>query len=449
MTGRDEQLNSLNGYYESDRNNLTILYGRHRIGRTGLIREFIADKPAAYYSALPAVDFEQIRSMNRAFTAQLNSFKEADNYSNIFTGIFNSGIKVLVVEEFQNIVKADPDFMNSVAALVKGELSAGKVMVILATSSIAWVENSMVRAIVSAAFSINAFMKLKELNYVDTVSLFPESDTNSNLCMYGVTGGIPGYMTMWNGAATVKENICGLILNRDGKLYKEAITYIRDEFREIGVYNTILGCLAAGRNKLNEIYEYTGFGRDKISVYLKNLIEREIVEKIFSYDAGGSEYTRKGLYRIKDSFINFWYGYVYPYASQLELLGEYQFYDTYIEGRMDGFLQAAFIKIAGEFLDILNDMGRLPYKAERKGSWYGKMGDIHVIMEAEDGRAVIGQAYIGSEPVTVEQYEQLMENTGLAGINADCFYLFSSGGFDDKLRSISSDKLILVGIDEL
>ena len=50
-----------------------------------------------------------------------------------------------------------------------------------------------------------------------------------------------------------------------------------------------------GKNKLNDIHEYTGYGRDKISVYLKNLIAREIVEKIFSYDVFGNENTRKGL----------------------------------------------------------------------------------------------------------------------------------------------------------
>ena len=40
MTGRDEQLQSLEKFYESEANNLTILYGRRGIGKTALLREF-------------------------------------------------------------------------------------------------------------------------------------------------------------------------------------------------------------------------------------------------------------------------------------------------------------------------------------------------------------------------------------------------------------------------
>lgn len=80
-----------------------------------------------------------------------------------------------------------------------------------------------------------------------------------------------------------------------------------------------------GKNKLNDIHEYTGYGRDKISVYLKNLIAREIVEKIFSYDVFGNENTRKGLYRIQDSFIEFWYRYIYQDWSRIDVTEPYEF----------------------------------------------------------------------------------------------------------------------------
>ena len=49
---------------------------------------------------------------------------------------------------------------------------------------------------------------------------------------------------------------------------------------ETAVYDTILATLADGRHgKLNDMYAHTGFSRAKISVYLKNLMELELVEK--------------------------------------------------------------------------------------------------------------------------------------------------------------------------
>lgn len=54
--------------------------------------------------------------------------------------------------------------MSDVSRLVRDE---SKVMVILSCSSVAWVENSMVKAMGNYAFNINAFMKLKEFSYSD------------------------------------------------------------------------------------------------------------------------------------------------------------------------------------------------------------------------------------------------------------------------------------------
>lgn len=452
MTGREEQLKNLNQFFESEKNNLTILYGRHRIGKTALLMELMKEKTSVYFHGIPGVSFEQIGNLNRAFLSQIEDYESGEDFEMVFHNLLRA-VKgeplLLVIEEFQNLVRSDADFMEAIANVVKGSTDNGKIMVILTSSSTAWVENSMVRAIGSAAFSIQAFMKLKELSYVDTVSLFPETNVKETLSMYAVTGGIAGYMSEWDGKTTARENICRLILNPGGSLYTETELYIRDEFRETGVYNTILGCLAAGMNKLNEIHEYTGFGRDKISVYLKNLMEREIVEKIFSYDAGGNAHTKKGIYRIKDAFVDFWFRFVYPHAGILAVTEPEKFYDTYIAPEYEAFLVDAFIKIADEFLEIMSTMGRLPLQATKRGAWHGKTGDIHLIYEDDMGRAILGQACSQTEPMGVEALQSLQELSVLAGIQAEYVYLFSTSGFTKELTAMQSEQITLIGIEEL
>ena len=447
MIGREEQLNSLNQYFASEKSNLTILYGRHRIGKTALLSEFMKDKNVAYYEARPAVEFEQIECLKRVISVQQGRVIKGSSYDAVLESVLeDKKLNLLVIEEFQYLVKSGTGFMNAIADLMK---SGRKIMIILTCSSVSWIENSMVKTVGGAAFSINAFMKLKEISYVDTVNMFPDSDADTLLCMYGITGGVPGYLQKWDASKSVRENVCNLFLAGESILGHEAENYVMDEFREIGVYNTILYCLASGHNKLNEIHEYTGFGRDKISVYLKNLIAREIVEKIFSYDAGGNENTRKGLYRIQDGFLNFWYRYIYPYAGMIEITKPEEFYDKYIGPQLNEFLINAFIKIAGEFMDIMNDMGRLPFKAERKGSWYGKNGDLHLIYEDENRKAVIAEVYVGKEPVDIKDYEAVTRNAVLAGIDADYFYLFSTSGFTKELADMQNQGVTLIGIDEL
>ena len=449
MTGREEQINNLNTYYESESNNITVLYGRFRVGKTALVREFSKDKKMVYFECAPTVDFELVNSINRAFASQIEGFVPAPNYDGIFKQLVNNkDIKLLVFEEFQNIVKADLGFLVSLLRFMQEMETGHKIMVVFTSSSISWVENSMVKTIGRAALSINAFVKLKELSYVDIVGMFPECNVNTLLCLYALTGGVPGYVDLWDSKATIKENICRMFLNRNGAFSREAELFIKDEFRETGVYSTILKCLAGGMNKLNEIHEYTGYGRDKISVYLKNMIEREIVEKVFSYDSGTNEHTRKGLYRIQDDFINFWYRFVYPDYAILASMEPEEFYDRYVEPGLNEFLLEAFIKIAGEFMDIVNGMGRFNETYDRKGRWHGKTGDLHVIYQKND-KFIIGQAYVGDKAVDTSEYQTMIENALIAGIKDPVVYMFSACGFTQELEQMAGDKLITVSIEDL
>lgn len=452
MVGREEQLKVLNGYYGSDKNNLTVLYGRRRIGKTALIKEFADGKRCIYFNAAPAADFDLLTGFIRCAKEQLEGedFEESGDYADIFRRIIlrQDAPALFVFEEFQNIVRADASFMGAVAAMISGSLGDAKVMVILASPSVLWVENSMVKAIGSAAYSINAFLKLKELGYADTVGMFPEIGARNSLYMYAVTGGVAGYLAKWDDKADVKSNICRLFLEEAGCFRKEAELFVKEEFRETGIYRTILGCLAAGMNKLNDIHAYTGYGRDKISVYLNNLIEREIVEKIFSYESGDSRNVKKGLYRIKDDLISFWFGLIYPYSGITDCMDAGPFYDRYIEPKLDGFALEAFIRIAGELLHIMNNAGRLALRGEYKGRWYGKSGDVHIIY-GDGENAVIGQVYTGVKPVGQEEFDRLRENVSLAGANAVQYFLFSAAGFDGELEKLQGEKLMLIGIDDL
>ena len=45
----------------------------------------------------------------------------------------------------------------------------------------------------------------------------------------------------------------------------------------------------------------------KETVYLKNLMQLEIVEKVFSVDTEGRDNTKKGIYQIRHPYVHFYY----------------------------------------------------------------------------------------------------------------------------------------------
>lgn len=225
MTGRKEQMASLEKFYESDTNNLTILYGRRGIGKTTLLREFAAGHRAVYFEAVPSDRNGMLVSFADIVSQQIHKKSEPTGYVGVMADIADSFEDriLIIVEEFQNIVKTDTLFMDSVTALLKHIITDKKVMVILTSSSISWVENSMVSAIGQAAYSINAFIKLKEFNFSDVVGMFPDTDAVNALYIYAVTGGIPEYLSLFDGSKNIKQNICGLFLGESAPLDRKSV----------------------------------------------------------------------------------------------------------------------------------------------------------------------------------------------------------------------------------
>ena len=109
---------------------------------------------------------------------------------------------------------------------------------------------------------------------------------------------------------------------------------LAEELREPAVYNTILCTMAAGNNKLNDMYHCTGFSRAKISVYLKNLMEIDLVEK-----------TGAGIYRIAKSHIRFYFYFIFPHLSFLESIAPAQFYELFVADAFQEFLRETYREI--------------------------------------------------------------------------------------------------------
>ena len=51
-----------------------------------------------------------------------------------------------------------------------------------------------------------------------------------------------------------------------------------------------------------------------------------MIEKAASFETGGQRNAQKGLYQIRDHYINFWFHFVYPHLSDLYVCTPDEFY---------------------------------------------------------------------------------------------------------------------------
>ena len=162
FVGREKELAMLNQSYQAAENTMVILYGREGMGKTALVRQFIQGKDAVYYQARELSEKEQ----THYFQEKLEQVRQKAE----------KGRTVFVVDEFDLMQKGYKNFLADFAGFVK-ELPQGKVMILLVSSAIQWVENSMVEDMGELAGAISSFMKLKEFSFVEMVDRFPDSTT--------------------------------------------------------------------------------------------------------------------------------------------------------------------------------------------------------------------------------------------------------------------------------
>lgn len=435
IIGRTSELNQLRNYYERDKSQILVLYGQKYIGKTALINEFTADKPGFYFLCEPASEREQKYRLGlRLADLSVKSLKYPE-LSDVFEilGKKRTQKKVIVFDEFQNILKSFPGFFDELISFIHSNWNNQEYLVILASSSVGFVENSLISKIGDAAFELSGFLKLKELSFNDLRDYFSLYTNDDCAVTYSILGGVPGFWKMFDEHMSIKDNIVKNLLAKNGPLHNVARELVSEELRETSVYNTILCALANGKNKLNDLYEHTGFSRAKISVYIKNLMELELVEKLFSVDTEGRDNAQKGLYGISNKLVDFYFTFMFSHASYLETGSPEEFYRMCVTPGLKNYIDKYFDEICLEYLNRLNDKKKLPINVERFGKWIGKQGNLDILGRSEDKKYIICLCAYEKAMVTYDDYELLLYCADKAKITSDYIYLFAGGRFDEKL----------------
>ena len=68
--GRERELSKLNKMYQSEMFEFAVLYGRRRVGKTTLIREFMQDKDGIFYMSIEGTKKENLQGLSKAVLSQ-------------------------------------------------------------------------------------------------------------------------------------------------------------------------------------------------------------------------------------------------------------------------------------------------------------------------------------------------------------------------------------------
>jgi AAA+ ATPase superfamily predicted ATPase len=222
---------------------------------------------------------------------------------------------------------------------------------------------------------------LQPLKYLDFRNFFKDWNEEDILGAYAVLGGIPRYVEEFDRTKNLPENIIQAFLDKDAFLYKEAKFLLMEELQDFANYFSILKAIALGKITFNEISNFSGVSANKLFIYMSKLIELNIIRRDIPVTLSKEKSTRVGNYVLKDYFFRFWFRYIYPNSSLIEI-GKPDIVLDIIKRDFNNYLDTIFEDICGELLLNLSLNGKLPLLT-KWGKWWRMDHEIDIVATNE------------------------------------------------------------------
>jgi hypothetical protein len=160
----------------------------------------------------------------------------------------------------------------------------------------------------------------------------------------------------------------------------------------------------------------------------------------------------RGRYFLADNFLRFWYRFVLPNRSLLEIGASEQVWRERVSPELDQFLGPAFEQACRDWVRA-GGRGLLPSPPSGEvGPFWSRDAEIDLLCATADGGCLAGECKWTKAPVGVGGLERLREKAAAlpddwrSGLR---LVLFSRSGFTDALRAQAGDGVLLVALQEL
>lgn len=417
--GRSKELAELNKKYSENKGHLVVIYGKRRLGKTAFLKEFTKDKEALFYVSRETIDSEQIKlfsqeilenSLAKEYIGTFDNWEKAFLY---LISISQDKRILLVIDEFPYIAQSNKEILSILQGIWDQHNEKTNLMCILTGSSLSYIEDELLSENSPLFGRISTTIKLDALSFRESQELLIGASFKDQVAYYSILGGVPRYLKLIDLNLSLEENIKQNFLNTFSFLYQEINFIMKELLRETSTYYAILNALAAGNQRISEISLTTGLDKTKINVYLKNLINLNIITKkipLLLPDVRSN--THRSRYFFKEPFFEFYFRFIFPNISHLESQGPTQVFENFLKPHLGSYLNSKFQEIVLDILKETNFKSELSKEYLHLGSTWNSKIDLPVFGFTKDGNLLCGQGFFNEDP-TLKDLDILKQNLSL------------------------------------
>ena len=324
IVGRKKEIQKLDSILRSKKSEFLTVYGRRRVGKTFLLREYFDYTFDFQISGLANADTsQQLFNFDSALRKQSNLFfdKSSNNWLIAFQRLiehlenrnFNEK-KVIFFDELPWFDTPSSDFMIGLEHFWNSWASNRKdILLITCGSAASWMINILINNSGGLHNRITQKIKIEPFSLGETEELLQSKncvlDRYQIVQLYMVMGGIPYYLDAVQPHLSAAQNIQELFFDKSGLLKNEFFNLYRSLFRKYEIYEKVVEVLASKTQGLqrNDIIKLSGINSGgTLSRVLTDLEKSGFITAYQSFDTK----QKNIIYRLSDFYTNFYFKFI-------------------------------------------------------------------------------------------------------------------------------------------
>jgi AAA+ ATPase superfamily predicted ATPase len=448
---REQELQFLEHKYRENGAQLIVIYGKRRVGKTELAKQFFHDKPHLYFLADKLPESVQLTDLARKAGEHFRDALLADRgfgrWEQFFAYLKEKTAAeklVIAIDEFPYLTESNSAVPSLFQKGWDEYLKDTRIFLMLLGSSISMMESQVLGQKAPLYGRRTGQMNIQPFSFKELPAMLPKKRFEERLSYWAVLGGIPLYLAKFDSQKSFFENVRRSILTKGELLYEEVEFILREELKEPRNYFSILRAIALGKRKMGEIVNETGLAKNIVTKYLAVLRDLHIADKEIPVTEIHPEKSKQGLYSIADNFFKFWFRFVFLNRSLLEE-GQTDFVLKKIQKEFPQFLSTAYEEILPDIVRRAVQKSPLPLYFPHAGRWWQGNQEIDLIaLNPEEKTILFGEAKWTTRLVGTNIFEELVARSELVEWQKKkrkpYFALFSKRGFTPAMIKLAKER---------
>lgn len=413
---RKEEIKELRRVLDSQTSaRFVVVYGRRRLGKSTLIKHVLAPGDI-YYMASDVVDAVQEGMLQDLLSQKFPEIGMAkfSGWEELLLMLNRLATEqfTLCLDEFPYMVKHSPELPSILQRILDSKQL--KYNLVICGSSQRMMQEMILSQSEPLYGRANAILDIRPipLPYLqEGLHLGPVETIEE----YSVWGGVPRYWELREEYTSLSDAIRGMMLGPTTVLYDEPKRLFLDDMTVTVQSESLMAVIAAGANRISEIASRMGREATSLFTPIDKLIQMSYVRREIPFGESPKK-SRRGIYRINDPMMDFYYTFIMPNMSSLAR-GRKAIVMEEIENDFNEYVARHWEHLCREAVSGNRLFGYRWGEASRwwgsvKGSEKGmfKEMEFDVMAESTDGKALlVGECKWTNPEIAAEVHRKLME----------------------------------------